>query len=70
MIELFPNVPTQIKILTEKWIDLALEQENGLAGAKMIHDFVNSLNNEEEKDFVDFYFQLKMEQLKNEDNND
>ena len=70
MIELFPNVPTQIKILNEKWVDLALEQENGLTGAKMIHDFVNSLNNEEEKDFVDFYFQLRMEQLKNEDNND
>ena len=36
----------------------------------MVSDFANSCINEEDKEFVDFYFKLRLEQLKNESNND
>lgn len=70
MIELFPNVRDSTKQLAKNWVDLALIQDNKLTGAKMVFDFKNTCNNEEEKDFVDFYFKLRMEQLLNESNID
>ena len=70
MIELFSNIPQRIREQSEFWVNLALKQSNLADGIKMIYDYTNSCLNEEEKDFIDFYFNLKMEQLKNESNND
>ena len=70
MIELFPNVPQHIRDLAKEWVDLALRQSNPFEGVKMVSNFANSCSTEEEKEFVDFYFRLRMEQIKNESNND
>lgn len=70
MIELFPNVSIHIRDLAKYWIDLALRQTNPMESAKIMLEFINSCNTQEEKDFIDFYFNLRMEQLKNEGNND
>lgn len=70
MIELFPNVPQHIRDLTKEWVDLALRQSNPFEGVKMVSNFANSCSTEEEKEFVDFYFRLRMEQLRNEDDSD
>ena len=55
MIELFPNVPGYIRDLAKNWVDLALQQPNPFEGVKMVSNFANSCQTEEEKEFVDFY---------------
>lgn len=70
MIELFPNVPGYIRDLAKNWVDLALQQPNPFEGVKMVSNFANSCQTEEEKKFVDFYFRLRLEQLRNESSND
>ena len=70
MVELFPNVPEHIRELAKNWVDLALKQPNPFEGVKMVSNFAHSCKTEEEKEFVDFYFRLRLEQLKNESNND
>ena len=70
MIELFTNVPDYVKELAKYWVDLALQQKNLFEGVKMVSEFANSCLTEEDREFVDFYFKLRLEQLKNENNND
>ena len=70
MIELFPNTPQYIRDLAKYWVDLALKQKNIFEGVKMVSDFANTCINEEDKEFVDFYFKLRLEQLRNESSND
>ena len=70
MKELYANVSDSIKTLTHYWVELALQQKNPMDGAKMISNLVDACSTEEEKEFVDFYFNLKLEQLLNESNND
>lgn len=70
MKELYANVSDSIKTLTHYWVELALRQNNPMDGARMISNLVDSCSTEEEKEFVDFYFNLKLEQLLNESNND
>lgn len=70
MVELFANVPEYIRELAKYWVDLALKQRNPMDSIKMVLEFANSCPTEEEKDFVDFYFRLRLEQIKNENNND
>jgi hypothetical protein len=68
MTELFANIPDHIKQQAKAWVDLALHQINLFDGAKMIKEYHDSCFTEEEKEFVDFYFRMRMEQLKNESN--
>lgn len=70
MIEIFPNVSEQTRQFAKYWVDLALKQPKPIDGLKMVSDFSDSCFTEEEKNFVDFYFYMRMEQLKNESNND
>lgn len=64
-IELFTDIPEHIKFLAKFWVDLALQQTNALAAIQMIEDYRNSCLNEKEKEFVDFYFKMRIEDLKN-----
>lgn len=68
MVEIFQSVPDHIKTLAKLWVDLALQQENILDGINMIIEFMKSCDNEEEKEYIDFYFKLRLEQLQNESN--
>ena len=70
MVEIFYNIPPHIKELAKNWVDLALRQTNPFEAVKMISNFANSCSTEEERDFVDFYFKLRLERLLNEHNND
>lgn len=67
MVEIFYDIPPHIKELAKNWVDLALRQTNPFDAVKMISNFADSCSTEEERDFVDFYFKLRLEQLKNED---
>jgi hypothetical protein len=71
MIELFPGVSEEVKKLISYCIDLAFLQPTPLECAKVVNNFRKSCRTEEEKDFLDFYFNLRLELLNNEgDNNE
>ena len=63
MTEIFKNIPEEVKKQARFWADMALLQPNFLDGAKMMSEYVNSCKNEEEREFVDFYFKMRMEKI-------
>ena len=70
MIELFAGLPNDLKIQIQKFIDGILNKYDLIEAVKIIANFSNSCSSEEEQDFIDFYFNMKMEQLKNESDSD
>ena len=70
MIELFANVPQQTKNRLKFWIEMLSKEKNPLVWSKKILEFRETLQTEEEKEFVDFYINYLGELKKNEDNSD
>lgn len=60
MVELFANVSKKVKDEIKFWVDIAMLNPNPMDGAKEILAYQNTLKTEEEKDFVDFYFNMRM----------
>ena len=60
MIELFANVSKKVKDETKFWVEIAMLNPDPQEGAKEILAYRNTLKTEEEKDFVDFYFNMRM----------
>ena len=63
MIELFANIPKEVKEQTEvvaNFVFLNFEPEPGL---KFIQSYISSCEDEDERDFVRFYFNTRLEQL-------
>ena len=70
MIEIFANIPEEVRQQTElvaNFIFSTLEPE---AGLKFMESYIASCENEEEKEFIRFYFNMRMAQLLDEGNND
>ena len=70
MIELFPDLPTAIKQEIANIINAAFESLEIHDCTELIAKFANNCTNEDEKNFIDFYFKFKLEQIRNESNND
>lgn len=70
MTELFPNLPISFKRNASFLIDMALLRPTLIEGFKIIQNFSNECSSEEERDFINFYLNLKMETIKNESDND
>ena len=68
MIELFANVPQQTKNRLRFWLEMLSKEKNPIIWSKKILDFRETLQTEEEKEFVDFYINYLGELKKNEDN--
>ena len=68
MIELFSNVPQQTKNRLRFWLEMLSKEKNPIIWSKKILDFRETLQTEEEKEFVDFYINYLGELKKNEDN--
>ena len=66
MIELFTNVSKEVKERTKFWVDIALLNPNPMEQAKEILKYRDSLEREEEKEFVDFYVNLRALQARGE----
>ena len=66
MTELFENVSKQTKERAKFWVDIALLNPDPQARAMEVIKFRNSLQTEEEKDFVDFYVNLRALQARDE----
>ena len=70
MIELFTNIPEEVKEQTKLIINFIFSQLDPESGLKFIESYISSCENEEERDFIRFYFNMRMDQLLNENNND
>lgn len=66
MIELFADVSKQVKDRAKFWVDIALLNPDPLERAQKILNFRNSLEREDEKEFVDFYVNLRALQARDE----
>lgn len=66
MEELFPNIPEQSRKNAEFIVEMALRQKNITSAVKVLNEYTNSCISDEEKEFVEFYFNMKMEQMLNE----
>lgn len=66
MTELFADVSKQVKDRTKFWVDIALLNPNPMEQAQEILKFRNSLEREDEKEFVDFYVNLRALQAREE----
>lgn len=66
MTELFADVSKQIKDRAKFWVDIALLNPNPMERAQEILKFRNSLEREDEKEFVDFYVNLRALQARDE----
>ena len=69
MVELFSDIPQEVRDRAKFWVDMSLRQNTLIQAAKMIREYMNSCVNEEEADYVDFYFNVRMEELLNASNN-
>lgn len=65
MTEIFADIPKWVKLQAQSWFDLAIRQKNPSVGVKMLNDYKNSTLSDYEREFVDFYFQLRMEEILN-----
>ena len=70
MKELFPNVPEYVRRQTQFWIDMALREDTLPNALKIIKNYLDSLDNEENRDYVMFAFNLKMESIKHAKDSD
>lgn len=70
MIEIFANIPEEVKEQTKLIVNFIFSQLDPESGLKFIESYISSCQDEEEKEFIRFYFNMRMEQLLNENNND
>lgn len=66
MEELFSSIPEEVRAQTQFWLDMIFAQKDILTGLKMFTNYLESCEDEEEKAYIDFCFQSRLEQLKNE----
>lgn len=68
MTELFINLSDEMKQMITSYVDMALVAVEPLQIPQLISDFANTMPTEEASNFVDFYFKLKLEELRNGNN--
>ena len=68
MTEIFTDIPQAVKDQAKFWADIAFKQNSVFDAAEMMASYAKTCSNEEEKKFVDFYFTMRLEELKNGNN--
>ena len=66
MTELFADVSKQVKDRAKFWVDISLLNPDPVVRAQEILKFRNSLEREDEKEFVDFYVNMRALQARDE----
>ena len=66
MTELFPDISEKVRSNAEIAWRLAQTFHNPVSVAKFLKDYTEAALNDEEREFLQFYFNLQMELLKNE----
>ena len=67
MTEIYPNLPVTFKKQAAFIIDLSLRQSNPVKAIQMIKNFSDTCTTAEEKDFIQFYLDLKKLEVEPED---
>ena len=67
MKEIFNNISQKAKEQVRFWVNVALTKENPMDAAKVISNFSKTLKTEEEQNFLDFYFNMRLLQLKEDE---
>lgn len=66
MRELYADLPQEIKDYIIFYIDSVLKNFQLLDAANIIREFASKCIDEEEQEFIDFYFNLKLEEMQKE----
>ena len=69
MKEIFTNISNEIKQGAELVFNGALNTHDPIKMLEILNEYTNACSNEEEQDFIRFYFNLRMEQMFNDSNN-
>jgi len=64
-IEIFANIPEEVREQTRLIANFIFSQLDPESGLKFIQSYISSCEDEEEKEFVRFYFNMRMEQILN-----
>ena len=65
MIELFTNIPEEVKTQTELVANFVFNTFDPESGLKFIQNYISSCQDEEEQEFIRFYFNMRLEQFLN-----
>lgn len=65
--EIFTEIPEDVKDKTKFWFEVAFSQINIADTIRMLKEYRNSCENEYERDYVDFYFNMRMAQINGEE---
>jgi hypothetical protein len=65
MVEIYKDIPEEIRKQTEAVANFIFSNFEPEPGLKFIQSYISSCEDEEEKEFVRFYFNMRMEQILN-----
>ena len=65
MTELFTNLPESVKRKTEQFVDMTLAQDDPFDIVNILNEYTENCQNEEEREFVQFYINMRLEEMKN-----
>lgn len=65
MTELFTELPDNVKRQAEKFVDMTLQNDDPFDIVNILNEYTESCQSEEEKEFVQFYINMRLEEMKN-----
>ena len=65
MIELFADLPDKVKKQIEWFVDVTLLNSDPFEVVNILNEYTENCQTQEEKDFVQFYLNLRLEDMKN-----
>lgn len=68
MTELFETLPQEMQDMITSYIDMALVAVEPMKLPELINKFADTMPTEEASEFVDFYFRLRLEELRDGNN--
>lgn len=64
MTEIFADIPEEVRIKTKLFFELAMAQPYVVDVINTLKEYIDTCTNEEEKEYADFYFNMRFEQMK------
>ncbi len=61
--EIFNDIPEEVKDKAKFWFEVAFAQPSIVSTIRMLKEYRDSCTDEYERSFVDFYFNMRMEQI-------
>lgn len=65
MTELFTELPDNVKRQAEKFVDITLQNDDPFDIVNILNEYTESCQSEEEREFVQFYVNMRLEEMKN-----